>query len=332
MIWFILWAMTNDELSYYRAAGPLTRITPECTGLLSDLPSDIPGLCEVVQGVVMHPDLAGLYQLDVATSRKEDESELRPVAGMLARIRELDPRPLVHERPTERRLLGTCRSFATLLCGLLRFQGIPARSRCGFARYFVPGRAEDHWVCEVWRPAEERWVLVDAQVDDVQRTAFGISIDTLDVSREVFVTGGQAWRECRSGEAAWSDFGLSVIHESGLWWVLSNFIKDIAALNKLEFLPWDEWGLMLKDVGGDPYAMEADELLSLLAPDDLSDLDRIATLSSRDVSCEGVQRAFEDHGRFGLSGRVRSARRGVVDLESLLGLGRTSPVQSPTHK
>jgi hypothetical protein len=31
-----------------------------------------------------------------------------------------------------------------MLTSILRYQGIPARTRCGFGKYFLPGHFEDH--------------------------------------------------------------------------------------------------------------------------------------------------------------------------------------------
>ncbi|TDC86167.1 hypothetical protein E1193_00430 [Micromonospora sp. KC606] len=46
------------------------------------------------------------------------------------------------------------------LC-LLRYRGIAARARCGFATYFQPGQGVDHWIAEYRR--DGRWVRIDAE-------------------------------------------------------------------------------------------------------------------------------------------------------------------------
>lgn len=159
---------------------------------------------------------------------------------------------------------STKSTFSVLLCGLLRAHGIPARARCGFARYFVPGRGEDDWVCETWSAADSRWVLVDAQLDSVQQAAFQTSLDPLDVSRDDFLPGGLVWSQCRSGAADWSEFGLSVIHESGVRFVVGDFVRDVAALNKVELLPWDSWGVLTEgSAGEDRFSLEPEPMLRL---------------------------------------------------------------------
>ena len=32
----------------------------------------------------------------------------------------------------------------------------------------------------------------------------------------------------------------------GLWFIRGNVVRDLAALNRVELLPWDGWGLMLR--------------------------------------------------------------------------------------
>jgi hypothetical protein len=286
--------MTDIEtgLGYYSAPGPMTRISDAHADLLDGLPGDIESLCAVVQGVIVHPQLTTLYGLESSESRTMAERDLRSLDEMLSCIRTLDPRPLTQARPTDGKLVGTCRSFATLLCGLLRFKGIPARARCGFARYFIPGRAEDHWVCEVWSRSEARWLLVDAQLDPLQREAFRISLDPLDVGRDQFLPGGLAWKQCRDGDADWNEFGLSFIGESGLWFVLGDFTRDIAALNKVELLPWDCWGLMAQG-DEDRFSMKAGEVLALLSSSDVSALDGLADATANEVDIAAVRMAYE---------------------------------------
>ena len=46
---------------------------------------------------------------------------------------------------------------------------MPARARCGFGAYFRPGWLEDHWVAEYWDERDNRWFMVDAQLDATWR-------------------------------------------------------------------------------------------------------------------------------------------------------------------
>ena len=267
-----------DPLAYY--AEPEVMTTPGRYGsYLDGLPTDIGALCQVLQGVMIHVFWAEQYALAKEEIR-QDEVQLRSLEARLARIIELDARPLTEARDPAQRVVGNCRDYALLLTAILRQQGVPARARCGFGRYFLPDHYEDHWVCEHWKADAERWVLVDAQLDALQRHALHIRFDPLDVPREQFIVGGRAWQLCRSGQADPETFGIFDMH--GLWFVRGDLVRDVAALNKVELLPWDSWGLIEK---------RDDEL----STDDLVLLDRVAELTAGDVPHFETVRMLYEH-------------------------------------
>ncbi|MGN6680953.1 MAG: hypothetical protein ACTHKL_24590, partial [Streptosporangiaceae bacterium] len=87
---------------------------------------------------------------------------------------------------------------------------------------------------------------------------------------------GDAWAKCREGAADPSVFGLSLIKESGMWWIAANLMRDAAALGNTELLPWDSWGAMpapYEEIGADElmlfdrlagYTQKPDEAFDLL--------------------------------------------------------------------
>ena len=272
--------MTNP-LEYYAQPGKMTDPRTHAP-LLADLPRDIPSLVRVVQGLMVHIFWAERYGLKLAEERKQ-EVQIRSVANGLARIRELDPRPLAETRALEQKLVGNCRHFTVLLTTMLKQQGVPARARCGFATYFLPNHYEDHWVVEYWNAAQSRWVLVDAQLDAFQREQLHIAFDPLDVPRDQFIVGGKAWQMCRAGQADPETFGIFNMH--GLWFVRGDFVRDVASLNKMELLPWDGWGAINR----------RDEDLSA---DDLAFLDHVAELTCGDVpQFDQVRALYENDAR-----------------------------------
>jgi Transglutaminase-like superfamily len=247
---------------YYKGNGPMTALAGSAKQFRT-LPKDIQALCEIVQGVLIHRDIAPfLYQIKLSEAQRED-GHLRPIEEMLARIHAIDPRPLTSARETAHRLPSVCRHFSLMLCSILRENGIPARARCGFGAYFTPGKFEDHWVCEYWNAGQTRWVLVDAQMDSVQRNAFRLDFDPIDVPRDRFIIAGDAWQQCRAGRAEANRFGLTHINESGLWFIAGNVVRDFASLNRMEMLPWDVWGLM--EMGDDKLTDEKKALLGRVA-------------------------------------------------------------------
>jgi len=209
--------------------------------LLDELPSNVGDLARLVSGLLLHEHFAPEYGVTLSNEHK-GESHIRSVQRMLDRLLAKDSQPLSAARPIGKRLVGVCRHFTVLLVAMLRAKGVPARARCGFGAYFDRGRFEDHWVCEYWSTEEGRWALVDAQIDEVQRSTLAIDFDLLDVPRDEFVIAGDAWAQCRAGKIDPSRFGIFDLR--GLWFVAGNVLRDFAALNNMEMLPWDVWGAM----------------------------------------------------------------------------------------
>jgi Transglutaminase-like superfamily len=212
--------------------------------LFDDLPQGAAATAKVVQGLLMHEHIAPAYGVSL-TDRQHAEAHIRPVAGMLESIVAHDPQPLTEARAAKERQVGVCRHFTLLQVAMLRSQGLPARARCGFGAYFEAGKFLDHWVTEYWNEEQKRWVMVDAQMDPRQRELFRLAFDPLDMPHGRFLVAGEAWALCREGSADPQAFGILDMH--GLWFIASNVIRDLAALNNREMLPWDGWGAMVMD-------------------------------------------------------------------------------------
>ena len=205
------------------------------------LPGEPGALAKTVQGLLIHQHIAPAYGVTLSRDQ-QSQSHVRAVEKILDDIVTRDARPLSVLRGASERQVGVCRHFALLHVAMLRAHGIVARARCGFGAYFEKGRYIDHWVTEYWDEGEKCWVLFDAQIDDRQRELFKIGFDTADVPRDQFVVAGDAWSLCRSGRADPSAFGILDMH--GLWFIAGNLVRDVAALNNHEMLPWDIWGAM----------------------------------------------------------------------------------------
>lgn len=267
--------------AFYRAHDPMHGVD-DGSAQLGDWPGRVGALCAIVQGVLIHRDIApGLYDLNLSQGER-DLANIRPVGKMIEAIQIRSARPLGERREAAERLPVVCRHFSSLLAALLRAEGVPARARCGFGAYFNPGRFEDHWVAEYWNSAEHRWVLVDAQLDDRQRATFRVDFDPVDVPHDRFILASDAWRQCRTGHADPDRFGLSFINEQGLWWIAGNLIRDLAALNRVEMLPWDVWGMMPR-----PSAR--------ISEDEAALLDRVAALmGGGDARFAALKDIYED--------------------------------------
>ena len=239
-----------DGLEYYATHGPLTE-PGEFAGELAALPANLQANCRFIQRIVLHADWAAAYGVaDAGLSR-----ETMPVSERLKLAR--------HELPV-RKTAGTCRDFALMLCSILRQRGTPARVRCGFATYFASNPFEDHWVCEYWNEAKGRWVLTDAQLDEVQRKHLRIDFDTADLPPGRFFNAGRAWSMWRTGEADETAFGHG--EARGAWFLRVNLMRDQLSLQKRETSHWDDWrSLSVVD--------------KVLSDKDLAECDRIAEVT-----------------------------------------------------
>lgn len=232
----------QDVLAFYASPGPMSD-TGRHAQALADLPNDVGALAKIIQGLAVHQYMADAYSYQVPDTRKA-ESHIRHAGRIIDRILDLDTRPLPIERPVDKRVVGVCHHFALLMTAMLRAKDIPARYRCGFGAYFNAPKFEEHLVCEYWNAEQSRWILVDAQLDEVWRRALKFSFDPLDVPRDQFIVAADAWTACRSGKADPTLFGIFVGELRGLWFIAAELIRDVAAFNKMEMLPWDGWGAM----------------------------------------------------------------------------------------
>jgi hypothetical protein len=289
----------DSILTYFTQHGTISN-PGAYTSLFENLPTSIPDLVKLVQGVTIHVFWTERYGFKVPPERMA-ELQLRTMEKRLARTLELDPRPLTEPRTIEKKLLGNCRDHSLLLVAMLRHQGIPARARCGFGAYFLPDHFEDHWVVEYWNTEQNRWMFVDAQLDELQQDALKINFDVLDVPRDQFIVGGKAWQMCRSGEQDADKFGI--FNMKGLGFVRGNLVRDVASLNKMELLPWDCWGVILKDTLDDPS--------------DLVALDEVAALTADDVpEFETLRARYESDPRLYMDGKLLSyVNGGMVEVK-----------------
>jgi hypothetical protein len=238
----------------YATSGPLTDLTGIDAAVLEPIGRDAVAICMPVHALIVQPDEA--QSLGLAAERF-DERNIRPAKAIVRTLLALDPAPLTVARPPEMRVIGTCRHFAVLSCALLRYRGIPARVRCGFATYFQPGKGLDHWVTE-YRDGD-RWVRIDSEVLGTE-----VGAHPADLRPGEFLSGGEAWSAFRHGTIDAATYGVYGTENWGAGEIRGNAVKDLAALNKLEMLPWDEWGRMEAAYAGET-GPEYDDLLDELA-------------------------------------------------------------------
>jgi Transglutaminase-like superfamily len=269
-------------LDYYATPG---RFTTLADGEGSS--SDVRAVVDVVQGLLVYDVVAEPFYGAQLTEQQADAIHERDSARLLALARTVDPRPLGEARPPAQRVGARCHAFSRLTVAFLRAAGVPARARCGFGAYFRPGWFEDHWVAEYWNTADNRWQMVDAQLDDTWRTMIGFTGDALAIGPTEFVTAGHAWQAWRRGELDAGRCGLSAIDEHGSFWIAGNLRLDLASLNKVEMLPWDVWGARWEP-GEQPTAAQL-ELFDIVAELTVDPDSRFDELRSRYETDESLR-------------------------------------------
>ncbi len=243
------YAISEWELSYYQQQSPISS-PGKYEYLFEGLPENIGDLCQIIQKLMLHQfwildkDHYGISAAELMESGRDlnQEINLRPMEKILERMIALDNRPLPAERGPNKKVVGNCRDYATLLVSMLRYQGIPARVRSGVARYFYQtGFLEDHFICEVWNNREERWQQVDPQIDQIQKDALAINLDMTDLPQDQFLNAGESYHELQSGKVKPDQIG--VMEFLGWKYVYYKLISDLASVNKVEVLAWEGWGI-----------------------------------------------------------------------------------------
>lgn len=82
-----------------------------------------------------------------------------------------------------------------------------------------------------------------------------MAIDPDDVPEADFWPAAHAWRAYRAGRVDPARFGID--GASGAWFIAASVVRDLAALNKVEMLPWDFWAAM-RDWGLRDEAIDLD--------------------------------------------------------------------------
>ena len=267
--------MDRRILEHYRETGPFTYAGAygEC---FRSLPDDIPALGRLVCGQVIHRVTlaqgnrnanATLLYGDMERypwHRMRCEDDLFPTAAaMAAELFRLDGRGCIGGRQVEHKLVVTCRYVSVLMSAILKAKGIPARSRAGFAPYFQEGASMDHWINQVYREKEGRWVTFDA---DGFYEECGMPLCQYDMPGDSFDWAAAAYLAVRRGEAD----GRRYLYADGLG------TCGIPAL--VRYLVYDFHALMNHEI---PYTFlpaYLDGRLDKLTEGELRELDALAEL------------------------------------------------------
>ncbi len=247
-----------NQLDYYREQSVFTH-PGKFAALWDTVNPTIEDMKAAITPLLFHYRGDGDYAENGIAAERVEEINLRYADDMLACIHDLKPIVAGEPREARHRMVGCCRDWALLLVSLARHHGFAARSRVGFAAYFIDGWWIDHTVAEIWDESAQRWRLVDAELREPWTLATGQEVNPLDLSREIFLPGLDAWREVRAGKYDASTF---VVHPEidepelrGIPYLWHNTVQDLAALNRNEMLLWDVWGMDLDSVNDEGAAL-----------------------------------------------------------------------------
>lgn len=247
--------------------------------LLAGLPTEPAALSEVARNLIVHYRASG-HELPAETS---DDINARWLEATLELDQGRHATPLSDPRPVTERVQGCCRDHTLFCVGALRSQGIAARSRVGFAGYFLEGWHHDHVIVEAW--INDRWQRFDSEVEGpLPSLPSPMDIGRCDADGDGFVTAAQVWLGYRRGDINPESYGVdpSVPDIRGERFVFDEVIYEIAHRFGDELLLWDGWGRI--GIPGEP-----------VSDDDARWIDEVATLllAADDGDAAAEQKLFD---------------------------------------
>jgi len=208
-----------DLLDFYRQYSSFTD-PGEYEYLYKNLPDSLQELCRLIRSQYINYG----WELDkyrelIPQERWNESGKYPTVKSALEGLLSHDSRGLVKDRKPEDRLMLICRDNALLMVSMLKYRGIPARVRYGFAPYLIPGFHANHVICEVWNEKENRWMLVDP------------SADKIDFAREEFDFSYDVWLKMQKKEIDPQLYGMPGMNEyNGSPLMTSVICYDLASI------------------------------------------------------------------------------------------------------
>jgi len=184
-----------DLLDFYRQYSEFTD-PGEYTYLYENLPDSLEGLCRIIKSQYINPYVLAMGGGQIPKERINDMMKYPTVKLALEGLLSYDSSGLVQDRKPEDRLFLICRDNAILLASILKYRGIPARVRYGFAPYLMPDFHASHVICEVWNEKDKRWMLVDP------------STNMIDFSRDQFDFSNDVWLHLQNKEIDPDKYGV----------------------------------------------------------------------------------------------------------------------------
>ena len=244
-------------------------------------------LSAVARNLIVHYRASG-HELPTATRH---EINSRWLEAMLEADQSRHALSLVEPRDAVDRVQGCCRDHTLFCVGVLREHGVPARSRVGYAGYFVDGWHHDHVIVEAW--LDGRWRRFDSEVEaSTPELPAPLDIGHCELDSAGFVTAAQVWVGYRRGEIDPETYGVDpdVPVIRGERFVFDEVIYEVAHRYGDELLLWDGWGRIGEpgEPVSDDEAAWLDPIAELLLAADQGDLDAERVLHQRYLGDDGL--------------------------------------------
>ncbi len=213
-----------------------------------------------------------LSNIDFKTPMCEDDIFLT-ASSMFAEIYRRDDKGFYFERPFENKLVLTCRYISVLTSAILKANGIPTRSRAGWARYLTENKNLDHWVNEYWDEKKKRWIMFD--MDDLYDRDFmkyelyeknHFAYEYLDFGKEQFYSAADMWMMYRKDPKILEtlQYGSEISRPEEI----------------LKYLFLDFWAAMNMEYNYKFKPMAFDKPMQEFSRSDLKEIDMLAKLMS----------------------------------------------------
>ncbi len=272
-----------------------------------NLPELIKEISEIVHGLIVHQeDTEEFYKFKIPDNKKL-QPNTRYIENILETIIANDNRPLSIKRKPQDRFIGTCRDFALLTCSILRHKKIPARVRCGFADYFHDDWYSDHWVCEYFDKKDSKWKLVDSELGQGEKQKYKIDFEITNIPRDRFIVAGKAWLMALRNKINPDILGVKEIKVKGYWFIKADVVRDLAALNRIELLPWD-----YTEYIDDPFKNIGDR-----SGDEIELISNIAAITSKEeINLDEALRIYKKNKNLQILKMIKSySLKGPIDIQ-----------------
>jgi hypothetical protein len=226
--------MNNSNIDFYLQYSKSTD-PGKYKYLYKDLPDSISEICEIINHTIIHP--VKVDQFTGLKNTKREDDKFQDIEDILAELVKRNSGGLTMNRKPEERIILACGHFARMLASIMKYKGIPARVRVGFASYLSPAgenKHVDHWICEIWNQKENRWMLVDPD------------IQMIDFERNKFELANDTWINARCNKINPEKYGY--YEWWGLGYIKGNLCHDFFACLNEELIYWEGPEIFFKDI------------------------------------------------------------------------------------